>query len=218
MVALWIIGGLVLLFFLLGLVRVQVQAVFGEPLRVTVQIGPCRRQLLPPPDKPPQKPKKKTPKKVSGPKESPGAARKLTPEELRSLLSAAGRGLAGMSRSFRRHVSVTPLTLSIITGGDPADAARLYGYLNGAVFTGMPLLEQRFHIPDPHIHLDIDYCADKTRVEGTVGIRLRIRDGIRIGMALTKPLLHWFLQWRRARRSSAPAPQENDRTKESRIA
>ena len=51
MAALWIIGGILLLFILLLLLRVGVHLRFGEQLELTVIAGPARIQLLPRPEK-----------------------------------------------------------------------------------------------------------------------------------------------------------------------
>ena len=51
MVALWIIGGILLLLILLLLLRVGVHLRFGEQLELTVIAGPARIQLLPRPEK-----------------------------------------------------------------------------------------------------------------------------------------------------------------------
>ena len=47
MVALWIIGGILLLLILLLLLRVGVHLRFGEQLELTVIAGPARIRLLP---------------------------------------------------------------------------------------------------------------------------------------------------------------------------
>ena len=49
--ALWIIGGILLLLILLLLLRVGVHLRFGEQLELTVIAGPARIQLLPRPEK-----------------------------------------------------------------------------------------------------------------------------------------------------------------------
>ncbi|MFR7893201.1 MAG: hypothetical protein ACLU38_03110 [Dysosmobacter sp.] len=52
-------------------------------------------------------------------------------------------------RRTRRGMRIDPMDVSVILGGqaEPADAAQLYGELHGAVWTGMPVLEQLLVIP-----------------------------------------------------------------------
>ena len=207
MIALYIIGGIVLLFILLGQLRVGVYAAFGDALSVFAKIGPVRMQLFPAPKKE-RKPKKTVPAREKTPK-PPTQKQKLTLEDVRTLVSAVGKGLRNMARKMRRRMRIDPLELSIIAGGDPADAAKLYGYLTNAVFAGMPLLESVFHIPDPRIHLDMDCNADRTAVYGSVGLCLRICDGAAIGMALLRPLAGWFIRWKR-KLESLPKIETNE--------
>ena len=207
MIALYIIGGIVLLFILMGQLRVRVYATFGDALSVFAKIGPVKMQLIPAPKKE-LKPKQKTaPAKETAPKPQT-EKQKLTFEDIGILLPAVGKGLRNMARKTRKRLRIDPLDLSIIAGGDPADAAKLYGVLNNAVFTGMPLLESVFHIPDPRIHLDMDCNAEKTRVYGAAGFYLRICDGMAIGMALIMPLAKWFIQWKKKPTPLPNAEQE----------
>ena len=78
-----------------------------------------------------------------------------------------------------------PLRLSLVLGGepDPAASAETYGWLSAAVWTFMPRLEELMRIPDPYIHLDVDYSAAETKAEGEVGLSFQIRDLFAIGFA-----------------------------------
>ena len=64
--ALWIIGGILLLLILLLLLRVGVHLRFGEQLELTVIAGPARIQLLPRPEKTETEQKTKQKKKAKG--------------------------------------------------------------------------------------------------------------------------------------------------------
>lgn len=46
----------------------------------------------------------------------------------------------------------------------------------------MPVLERLLVIPHPHIHLDVDFTAEETKLQGTAGISARIGTLLRIGM------------------------------------
>lgn len=77
----------------------------------------------------------------------------------------------------------------MILGGeeDPAASAEAYGWISAAVWTFMPRLEELMRIPDPYIHLDVDYNARETRAEGEIGLFFQIRDLFAIGFAFGIP-------------------------------
>ena len=87
-----------------------------------------------------------------------------------------------------------------MTGGgseDPAAAAELYGYLHAGVWTAMPVLEQLLVIPDPYIHVGIDFDAPRTAVEGELGVSIRIGTLLAVGLGTGIPALRWFLRFRK---------------------
>ena len=89
-----------------------------------------------------------------------------------------------------------------------AAAAEQYGYLQAAIWTGMPVLEKVLDIPEPSIHTDIDFDAQKPLVEGTVGVSARIGTLLGVGVGVAIPALRWFLRFRKkAKQQTTPAPQ-----------
>ena len=64
----------------------------------------------------------------------------------------------------------------------------------------MPRLEELMRIPDPYIHLDVDYSAAETKAEGEVGLSFQIRDLFAIGFAFGIPVLKWLLQWKKEKK------------------
>ena len=104
-----------------------------------------------------------------------------------------------------------PLRLSLILGGreDPAAAAKLYGELNAAVWAGMPQLERLLDIPDPRIHIEVDFDTEESRTEGTVGAAIRIGTALAVGFGIGIPALRWLLHYMRRHRKEEkqrPAP------------
>ena len=99
MVALWIIGGILLLLILLLLLRVGVHLRFGEQLELTVIAGPARIQLLPRPEKTETEQKTKQKKKAKGEaqeEKKPARQREklsLSFEDVRSALPYLWEGL-----------------------------------------------------------------------------------------------------------------------------
>ena len=209
MIGWYILGGIVLLLLVIWLLRVSVEIVFGQELRVTAQIGPKKLTLLPKPEKK-EKPEKEKKKKAEQPAAAEGKKEKkkfpFTFEDIRSALPVVFEALKKALGKIRRRMVVNPLDISItLAGNDPAKVAEMYGWAGTAVWTIMPQLEQLIHIPNPHIHLGVDYDTSRTVAEGRVGVKLRVGDVIVIALTLALPVLKWYLAWRR---KNAPVKQE----------
>lgn len=152
-------------------------------------------------EKKPKKPKEKQEEKPQGaPKEKKKLG--LTFADIRSALPYLWQSLKGALRKTRQRLRVDPLRLSLVLGGepDPAASAETYGWLSAAVWTFMPRLEELMRIPDPYIHLDVDYSAAETKAEGEVGLSFQIRDLFAIGFAFGIPVLKWLLRWKKEKR------------------
>ena len=207
MVALWILSILLALILLVLFLRVGVRIAFGDELRVIAVAGPLRLQIVPKPQRRPKKekkPKKPKEKQEEKPQGAPKEKKKLglTFADIRSALPYLWQSLKGALRKTRQRLRVDPLCLSLVLGGepDPAASAETYGWLSAAVWTFMPRLEELMRIPDPYIHLDVDYSAAETKAEGEVGLSFRIRDLFAIGFAFGIPVLKWLLRWKKEKR------------------
>ena len=112
--------------------------------------------------------------------------------------------LKGGLRKTRQRLLIDPLELSAVLPGamDPAGAAELYGYINAGMWTVMPQLEQLTRIPDPCLHVEVDFDSEQLRLTGRLGVSLQIRDLFAIGWAFAKPVIRWFLAMRK-RQSAA---------------
>ena len=112
----------------------------------------------------------------------------------------------------RRELPASPLPEA------PAGAAELYGYINAGMWTVMPQLEQLTRIPDPGLHVEVDFDASELRLTGEVGVTLQIRDLLAIGLAFAKPVLRWYLamqkrhsaQEKAQAKENGAAPKEHD--------
>lgn len=127
--ALWIIGGILLLLILLLLLRVGVHLRFGEQLELTVIAGPARIQLLPRPEKTEQKTKQKKKAKGEAQEEKKPAKQReklsLSFEDVRSALPYLWEGLKRALARTRRRMRIDPLRLSVVFAGeDPAAVAQ----------------------------------------------------------------------------------------------
>lgn len=204
MTALKIIGVVLLCCLLLSLLRLGVIAELGDELRVKLRIGPIRLTLLPKKEKKPKAEKPKKPKKEKSAAAQKHPRPKPTLAELRSLVRTVLDALGKTLRRTCKRTRIDPLELCVTFAGDPAEAAKNYGYANAAIWSMMPHLEELFYIPAPSITLRMDFQAEKTRVEGTVGVTLRVCDLLTIVLTLALPLGKWFLAFRRAHAKDAP--------------
>ena len=205
----WIILGVIVgVIILILCLRVSVQASFGEVLRVTARIGPMKMQIIPPPEKKPKKEKaeKKAPEAEQKPKEKKLDLH-LTFADIRNALSAVWQSVQGTLRRAGRRIRIDPLNLSLVFGDEnPVNTAQWYGWASTAVWTVMPWLEKTVHMPDPRIHMEMDFNATQTKVSGTVGASYRIGDLLAIGFVAAGPLLRFgipFLKKQRAIKKAA---------------
>ena len=209
MTALKVIGIILLIFLLIGFLRVGALLRFGQELNLRLSVGPFRFTLLPAKEKKETaQPKKEEEKRAE--KKKRGLP-KLTKEEKKDLISTALSALRESARRACKRLRIDPLEILVVFGGsDPAEIAQTYGYANAMMWGLMPHLEDIFLIPEPSLHLRMDYSAEKTRAEGSVGCSLRIRDGLRILIALLWPLLKWYLRYKKAHKNDAPAEKPTE--------
>ena len=212
---LWIILGILIALWLLSRLRLGVYAAFGESLKVDIVIGPGKLQILPPKPKKEKKPKKKkaAPDKkqqASGDETKKKEKTKITLDDIKSAANALLPPLKRALERTRRSIRVKPLDLAIVVGGadDPASAAELYGYIHMGVWTGMPVLEQLLVIPDPHIHVGIDFDTQSTKLEGEVGLTIRLGTLIAVAFGIGIPALKWFLQFQKKQKQPAAADEK----------
>lgn len=207
MVILWILGILLALILLLLLLRVGVVISFGESTTVTAMAGPVRIRILPRPEKKKTEKKKDKEDKIGDKKDktkTKKTAGKVTWQEIRPAVPIFWAALKKALAMTRRRMRISPLSISVVIGGDdPADAAILIGKAEAVMWSVMPQLEQLLRIPDPHIHLEGDFNGGATRAEGTVGISFLIWDLTVIGFAVGVPVLKWFLRYQKSRRQAA---------------
>ena len=219
----WIIfGAIVLVIVLLLLLRVGVNAEFGDVVTVLLKVGPFKIQLVPSKKEktPKKKPKKaeedkKKPKAETDGEKKPKKKLKLTFEDIRTGIEAAFTALYRVLRKTRQRIRIAPLDLSLtFAGDDPAKVAEIYGWANTAMWTMMPQLEKVIRIPNPHIHLDVDYQADKLCVRGRAGADFRVGDFFAIAFAAVGPLLRWlngYLKRQKAAKQAEEAKEKQTR-------
>lgn len=206
MLFLKILAVLTLLILLLCLLRLGVRTSWGTETCVTAILGPVRLPLVPKKEKKPGRDKSRKEKPPKEKAEKPRKERHPLPkpgkedirEALRRLLPALKKALRKLGRGIR----IEPLRVSLVLGGknDPADAAEKFGYLQAAIWTGMPQLERWMHIPDPRLHTEVDFAAEETKFSGEAAVTLRLGTLFAMGFALLIPALKWFLHYRKRHR------------------
>ena len=215
MVGWYILGTIIVLLTVIWLLRVGVDIRFGEALRIDAKIGPVKLVLLPKKEKEkkPQKEKKPKKKKTEEKEEEPREKKKFpfAFADIRSALPVLWDALQKALGKIRRRMRIDPMDVCVIFAGeDPAKVAEMYGWANSVMWTVMPQLERLLKIPDPHIHLGVDYERYDLRAEGRVGVSFRVGDLIVIALTLAIPVLKWYLAWRKeAKRRTETAKTTN---------
>ena len=212
-VVLWILGILLALLVLLCLTRVGVHALFGDALALDAKIGPFRIHILPG-----KKQDKKREKRAKEPKEAEKSEEKAEKKpcfpkpsmaDIREAVSVLWPPLKRAQNRTRRGVRIHPMDLCVTLGGqeDPAAAAQLYGEAHAGVWAVMPVLERLLVIPEPHIHIGIDFNASETKVEGELGVTARVGTLLAVGATVAFPALKWFLRYRKKQKKQPPEPK-----------
>lgn len=190
-----------LLAVLLGRTRIGFRAAFGEDgVRGHVTFGPFRFQVLPAGKDGAEgaggdagAARKKKPKKKPPRPERKGPFRPTfaqIQDGIRVLAPAAKRAL----RRTRRSLRVDPLNFRWTLGGarDPAAAAEHCGQAQAGLWTVMPALERLVDIPDPRIHIGLDFDAEEDRLRGEAGASIPIWALLAAAGDLGIPALRWY--------------------------
>lgn len=207
MTALYIVGGLLAALFGVSRLRLGVRLQFGESLAVAVKIGPKSIAVIPKPERKPKKPKAEKPKreKAAAAKPQKKAPRpKMGFWDIWELLKAVWQSVQQALRATGKRIRIDPLHLTVTFGGeDPCVVAEMYGAACSGMWSVMPRLEQMAQLPDPEIHLGVDFSAERIRAEGDVGIFFRVGDFFAIGASAAGPLIRWFIRFQKQQKQDS---------------
>ena len=197
-VVLWILGVLAALLLLLCLTRVGARVVLKDgSATVDVKVSVFRIRVYPKKEKPEaeQKDKKKKEKGKGSKKTFP----KPSLEDIKDAAKTLWPPLKKTVGRVRRGIRIHPMNLSLTLGGqeEPDKTAELYGYLHSGMWSVMPVLEEGLDIPDPHLHIGIDFTSEQAVVEGELGVTARIGTLLRAGLTVGIPALRWFMKYRK---------------------
>lgn len=178
-----------------------------ECFTVDVTVGPFSFAVYPAKEKKkkekPSKEKKK-PEKEQPEKPGPNAA------QIRYSLEVLPGVIAKALSRTRRRIVVSPLKLHAVFGGeDPADTALLYGKCQALASGFLPVLGELVKLRHTEIRLSVDFDAEETRWSGEAGIRLRVWDGLAIGLGALGGLLGWYNGYKKL--GAAPAEKKKTR-------
>ena len=222
MIWLWILGILIVLAVLIGRTRIGVRVRFGEaPVSAVLTLGPFRIPLTGEEEKEPRQPPKKAKKKEKTPetpkkKKEKSRFPKVTAADVKEAARTLGPPLKKALGRTRRSIRVDPMTVSVTIGAvdDPAAGAETYGWASGAMFSVMPALEELVRIPEPSVHIGLDFDSKTTRARGDVGVSLRLGTLIAVAFGVGVPALRWLSDLKKKQRTAPPpeAAREADRT------
>ena len=201
----WILGGLAVLVALLCLTRVGVRIVLKDgSATVDAKVSVFRIRVYPKKETP-EKEEKKEKKNKDGKKKK--SFPKPALEEIKDAAKTLWPPLKKAVGRVRRGIRISPMDISLTLGGldDPAKTSELYGYLHSGMWSVMPVLEEGLDIPDPHLHIGIDFNTEKTVVEGELGVTARIGTLLSAGLCVGIPALCWFLKYRKKMKKQTPA-------------
>lgn len=196
-----VLGLILLVFLLLGFLRLQLFVLYQDTIRIKLRIGPVSRTIVPTGRK-----KKKRPKEAeqSAEEDTTGQSGKkgrlsgLSRDDWAELIPVLWGSLVKSARRACRRMCIDPMQITIVfSDNDPSFAASMYGTANTLLFTVFPKLEEMFDIPDPSIHLKINFEESQPSLDGKMGISLYLYDLLAIFLTLAFPLLKWYLRFRK---------------------
>lgn len=207
MIWLWILGIVLLLFLLLCRTRVGIRVSFGETATLDVKIGLFRFRVLPVRKKSARAKKRyrKSSETEGKPKKERPAFPKPDPADIRDAVRTLWPPLKKALGRTWRGIHVDPLQVRVVAGGekDPASTAELCGCLQAGVWTVMPQLERLMDIPNPYIHIGMDFTAPEMRISGEAGAAIRVGTILLVGVSTGVPALRWFLRYQKRKKQQA---------------
>lgn len=182
----FVLGGILLLFFLVSRLRVGGFAEYSESgLLAKLKIGPVYITLYPGKPKPEKEKKAKREKKEPPPEEpvsKPGGGWAQFKRFLPLVTDAAGR--------LRKKIRIDRLYLDYTAAAaDPAQAAMEYGYANAAVGMILPLFEHHFNVKERRIRTAVDFRSATPTVYVFAALSLTIGQAAALGVRLMIKLL-----------------------------
>ncbi len=217
------LGIIILILILILILPVGADAAYADNVfSLAVKAGPFRIGVLPPKsgDKKEEKTKKEKKKRGKSPEEdSAEKDKKAKKSKLKlsfdDIMGIIRIGLNTLGR-FWRSISIDKLKLHLVTAGpDPYDAVMNYGYINAALGALMPLLHRVFKIKDEDYASDIDFQAEKMKIDARIILTIRIGEILLVVLCAAFAFIKWFLQLKRKNKVKAKAEAKHVNEKKS---
>lgn len=157
----------------------------GGELKVSAKVCGLALQILPKKQEGEAKPKKeKKPKRIKKKRPKPPGeeakkkkkALSLNRDEILQLVKTVLSRFGKFGRKFQVDRFLLRYTAA---GTDPCDTATAFAYVNAALSSLAPVCRKRFQVKDCQVSTDIDFLAEKTRID--FGLALSIRIGQILG-------------------------------------
>lgn len=206
-----ILAILAVLFIVLCLTRIGMHVTIGSVVTADITLGFFRIRVAPSP-KGEKEEKVKTAEKK--PKDLKKTIKKIHRPSIEDIKTAYQLLWPPAKRAFKRFgqgIRIHPFTLAITIPGrnDPAAAAETYGGACAVIWTIMPAMEEIINIPKPSLHIGVDYDAEKTVVQGQIGVSIRIGTLIAIGFGMIIPTIRWIIKFQKAHKRLENEPQKH---------
>ena len=186
MLALYILGGILLLLLVVLLIPVGGEALYDEDgFRLWLRAGPARLVLLPREEKPGDEEKKKKKaaqkaEKKAAKKKAKEAAKKDESAEkpkkgggLKEILELIPVGTQALGRILRKF-RFKRIELAFCFGSeDPSKAAMSFGGASAGAGVLVPLLREKLNVKRIEVRSSVDFTADKTLVRAHGDLRVR---------------------------------------------
>lgn len=191
MLALAIIGGILLLLFLLTLLPVGIEVAFREEFALTLRYAFLRFPLLPggaEEEEPKPEPKPET-KEKAGPGAAERLKRALRREGFWGLVQAVGEFVKEAlmaSGKLLSHLKLKRFDLYLCLGGayDAAQAAILYGQLSAGVYGACGALFSVMPCKEKGVTVDLDYSAAENTADFSACLSIRPLFVLRAGLVI----------------------------------
>ena len=155
-----------------------------EGLLVRLHVGPVKLQVYPPKEEAQQPLEEEEKPQEKKTKAKPAKQRKpLTKEQILYLVEKLPPILGRALRRVSRRVRIGPLKVYVLLSEeDPADTALLYGKVEAALMAALPVLHRHLQIRDQDIRIYPDFQGSGMDYQLDVGIAIRLRDVLVIGL------------------------------------
>lgn len=193
MKALWILGGICLVLFILSLVRVGGRLEYGDGrLVIAIRLGAFQFTVYPFP----KRKKKPRPAKEKPPQEPPKPQPKQggdTFELIKRVIPVITEAASG----FKRKIQIDQLDLDIAAGApDPALAALAFGGVNAFLSMLVPLLEHNFNIKERRFRTMVDYGRAYPALWAKAAFSITIGQAVVLSLRLLVKFLSIFRQYK----------------------